>query len=67
MAQLVRDAEPLLKIDDQRLPWEIGLLRSKIQKITPQKLRDVSLTRGNVARIFATRTWPTETALAGWA
>jgi len=57
----------ILKIRDQRLAREIGLLRPEIQRITPQRLCDVSLTPGNVARIFATRTWPTETALAGWA
>ena len=30
------------------------------------RLFDVSLTHGNIARIFATRTWPAETGLAGW-
>jgi hypothetical protein len=38
----------------------------KIQKITPQRFRIVSLTRGNVAPIFANRTSPAETGLAGW-
>jgi hypothetical protein len=44
----------ILKIGDQRLAREIGLLRLKIQKITPQRLRDISLSRGNIACIFAT-------------
>jgi hypothetical protein len=59
-------ATRILKIGDQRLAREIGLLQPKIQKSTPQRLHDISLTRENVARIFATRTWPTETGLAGW-
>ena len=42
----------ILKIGDQRLARKTGRLRPKIQKITPQRLRDVSLTLGNVARIF---------------
>jgi hypothetical protein len=42
----------ILKIGDQRLAQKTGRLRPKIQKITPQRLRDVSLTLGNVARIF---------------
>jgi hypothetical protein len=46
----------ILKIRDQRLASEIGRLRRKIPKITRQRLRDVSLTLGNVARIFANRT-----------
>jgi hypothetical protein len=46
----------ILKICDRRLANEIGRLRRKIQKITRQRLRDISLTLGNVARIFATRT-----------
>jgi hypothetical protein len=55
-----------LKIGDQRPAREIEQLQPKIQKITPQRLRNVPLTVGNVARIFATRTLPTETGLAGW-
>jgi hypothetical protein len=51
-----RQTKRILKIGDQRLTREIGLLRPKIQKITSQRLRDVSLTPGNVARIFANRT-----------
>ena len=39
----------------------------KIQKIAPQRFCAVSLTRGNAAPIFANRTSPTETELAGWA
>jgi hypothetical protein len=46
----------ILKIRDQRLASEIARLRRKIQKITRQRLRDISLTLGNVGRIFATRT-----------
>jgi hypothetical protein len=46
----------ILKIGDQRLAREIGRWRRKIQKIARQRLRDVSLTLGNVARIFANRT-----------
>jgi hypothetical protein len=56
----------ILKIRDQRLASEIGRLPRKIQKITRQRLSDVSLTLGNVARIFANRTQPKETALPGW-
>jgi len=39
----------------QRLASEIGRLRRKIQKITRQRLRDISLTLRNVASIFANR------------
>jgi hypothetical protein len=49
-------AASILKIRDQRLASEIARLRRKIQKITRQGLRDISLTLGNVGRIFATRT-----------
>jgi hypothetical protein len=56
-----------LKIDDQRLVHEIEQLRSKIQEIGLKRPHIVALTRENVASIFATRTHPTETALAGWA
>jgi hypothetical protein len=42
-------------------------LTAEEAETTPQRLRDTLLTRGNVARFFATRAWPTETALAGWA
>ncbi len=41
---------------DQRLAREIGRLQLQIQEITPQRVDDVSLTFGNVARILATRT-----------
>jgi hypothetical protein len=50
------DKTRILKIGDQRLAREIGRWRRKIHKITRQRLRDVSLTLGNVARIFANRT-----------
>ena len=56
----------ILKIGDQRLAREIGRSRPKIHKTTPLRLRDVSLTPGQVAHILANRTWPTETGLAGW-
>jgi hypothetical protein len=46
----------ILRIRDQRLASEIGRLRGKIQKIARQRLRDVSLTLGNVVPIFANRT-----------
>ena len=42
----------ILKIGDQRLAREIGRMSPKIQKIAPQRFRNVSLTRGNVAPIF---------------
>jgi hypothetical protein len=45
----------ILKTGDRRLSRKIRPLRPKIVKITPQRLRDVSLTRGNTARIFVTR------------
>jgi Uncharacterized protein conserved in bacteria C-term(DUF2220) len=45
-----------LKIGDQRPARGIELLQPKIQQITPQRLRNVPLTVGNVARIFVTRT-----------
>jgi hypothetical protein len=51
---------------DQRLAREIGRMSPKIQKIAHQRFRNVSLTRGNVAPIFANRTSPTETGLVGW-
>ena len=57
----------ILRIGDQRRVREIGRMSPKIQKITPQRFRIVSLTRGNVAPIFANRTSPAETGLAGWA
>jgi hypothetical protein len=41
---------------DQRLAREIGRLQLQIQEITPQRVDDVSLTLGNIARILATRT-----------
>ena len=56
-----------IEIGDQRLVREIGRMSPKIQKITPQRFRIVSLTRGNVAPIFANRTSPAETGLVGWA
>jgi hypothetical protein len=56
----------ILKIGDQRLVREIGRMSPKIQKIAPQRFRSVSLTRGNVAPIFANRTSLTETGLVGW-
>ena len=55
-----------LKTGGQRLAREIGRLRPKIQKITPQRLRDVSLTLGNVAPILSNRISLTEIGLAGW-
>src|SRR4029453_5206898 len=48
----------ILKTADQRLTHKIGRLPPTIQKITPQRLRNVSLTLGNLARNSATRTWP---------
>jgi hypothetical protein len=54
-----------LKIRDQTLASKIGRLRRKIQKITRQRLGNVSPTRGNVARIFANPTQPIETGLLG--
>src|SRR5947207_1016528 len=59
-----RLAESLPEVSDDMPARKVGLLRPKIQKITPQRLRNVSLTLGNVARIFANRTWPTETGLS---
>ena len=56
----------ILKIGDQRLVREIGRMSPKIQKIAPQRFRSVSLTRGNVAPIFANRTSPLGTGLVGW-
>src|SRR5262249_8356269 len=44
------------KIRDERPASEIGRLRQKIQRIAGQRLRDLSLSLGNVARIFADRT-----------
>ncbi len=46
----------ILKICHQRLSRVMRRLRPKIQKIKPQRQRDVSLTLENVARIFANRT-----------
>jgi hypothetical protein len=60
------DHARILKIGDQRLAWEIGRMSPEIQKIAPQRFRIVSLTRGNVAPIFASRTSPAETGLVGW-
>jgi hypothetical protein len=50
------ETKRILKIGDQRLASEIGWLRWKIQKIKRQRLHDVSLTLGYVARIFGNRT-----------
>ena len=57
----------ILKTADQRLTPKIGRLPPTIQKITPQRLRKVSLTPGNLAPNLATRTEHTKTGLAGWA
>ena len=56
----------ILKTADQRLTPKIGRLPPTIQKITPQRLRKVSLTPGNLAPNLATRTEHTETGLSGW-
>lgn len=45
----------ILKTGDQRLAREIGRMSPKIEKIAPQRFRNVSLTRGNVAAIFGNR------------
>jgi hypothetical protein len=56
----------ILKNRGQRLACEIRRMPPEFQEFRPQRLRNVPLTRGNVARISLRRTCPTETGLAGW-
>jgi hypothetical protein len=51
---------------DQRPACGIRRLASELQRIQPQRLRNVPLTRGNVALIFTRRTCPRETVLVRW-
>jgi hypothetical protein len=55
----------ILKIGDQRLARDFGRMSPTMQKIAPQRFRNISLTSGNVAPISASRTSPTETGLVG--
>src|SRR5262249_48075644 len=46
---------------------KFGRRSPEIEKNGRQRPAILSITRGNVAQIFASGTWPTETGLAGWA
>jgi putative transposase len=56
----------ILNIREQRLAHDIGRTSPKMEKKSPQRLATTSLTRGNVARILASRTCRVETGLVGW-
>jgi hypothetical protein len=67
MSNRVSDAATwILKTADQRLTPKIGRMPPTIQKITPQRLRNVLLTPGNLVPNLATRTEHIETGLPGW-
>jgi len=56
-----------LKFGGQRLSRKMRLRSPNKEKFGLQTLTDIPLSRGNVVTIFSAWTWPTETALAGWA
>jgi hypothetical protein len=56
----------ILKISDQRLARKARGRSPATEKKAGQRLAVVCITRGNVAQILASGTWPTETGLAGW-
>src|SRR5215472_14745845 len=67
MSNPVSDAATwILKTADQRLTDKIGRLPPTIQRITLQRLRNVSLTPGKSHIIRQHRTERTETRLVGW-
>ena len=47
------------------LSWYIAAHAALCSQDARQRLAIISITRGNIAQIFASRTWPTETGLAG--
>jgi hypothetical protein len=55
----------ILKIGDQRLGRKISRMSPKIEKMALQRFCKGSLTRGDLAAIFANLTSPTETGLPG--
>jgi hypothetical protein len=59
-------APRILKIGKQRLAHEVSPSPPRIRKNPSKRLVEISLTLGNLAPIFAARTSPTETGLAGW-
>ena len=51
--------------DIENCRTETGARKWPVTAKSSERLADISLTLGNVASIFAARTWPTETGLAG--
>jgi hypothetical protein len=56
----------IFKIRGQRPTQEIRRTLPEFQKKARRRPAIVSITRGNVAQILASETWPPETALPGW-
>jgi putative tryptophan/tyrosine transport system substrate-binding protein len=61
------DAQAAAAALGQRMAHEIRQTWPKTEKNARRRLAMISITCGKVAQIFASRTWPTETGLIGWA